>query len=508
MQDLSDFSRCFNRLEALLLNQQFERHQHQPPFVPVSVSVSRPAVAPCSDRPFFPPASVTSASAVPALVSVLPPATVSIPPTPASAAVSAPTESCQAVSTIQDMAQAPPVVPPASDPSGDDLDCVEVPPEVDEGEISETDPDWSVDHMSEDQTYRETVRSIRSYMGWDEVPTFEAPATQADNPFAGLKPPAPSKLSTKLPPDEWLCRKIDNLNITMKEGYPTRTTDAAGLAKDQFIKVPPTQRWYSMHHPKTDFVKSKSSFWHNEPARLNNTFNRIAKQAIATRIPASRPISQDTLRRWEKSARDASIICNQAAGFNRCLTRVQDALATQVASLQQDKRKASDQDPWGEVNFLVDFNASISRALARSMQDLSEFVFVSWTNFTLLRRDSYLDFVRSGIKPDTFMALRNGPLHQASLFPEEMLTRVEAELGSFDNRQASNFPLKQRFNRPAPYPAQNRPAQDRFRGATHATHANSAPVWKQVAQKGGPRRHKARASQFVQKPAKGQQSYK
>ena len=57
---------------------------------------------------------------------------------------------------------------------------------VEEGELSEdqdvaiTDPDQS---LSEEQTYRETMRGIRSYMGWSHIPDMDtSAATSEDNP--------------------------------------------------------------------------------------------------------------------------------------------------------------------------------------------------------------------------------------------------------------------------------------------------------------------------------------
>ena len=52
------------------------------------------------------------------------------------------------------------------------------------------------------------------------------------------------------------------------------------------------------------------------------------------------------------------------------------------------------------------FKRSISQAMQRTMQDLSEGVFISMANLTLACRDSYLEFIRGGVKPDTLTALR------------------------------------------------------------------------------------------------------
>ena len=84
-------------------------------------------------------------------------------------------------------------------------------------------------------------------------------------------------------------------------------------------------------------------------------------------------------------------LCNQAAGLSRCLTRVQDAMSDQLKTLHLDRKgKASERTKQAidELDYLVTFNRSISQAMARTMQDLSEGVSISMANFTLARRDS------------------------------------------------------------------------------------------------------------------------
>ena len=62
-----------------------------------------------------------------------------------------------------------------------------------------------------------------------------------------------------------------------------------------------------------------------------------------------------------------------------------------------------------ELNYLMDFNSSITQAAAKSMEHLSEFIFITIGNLTLVRRDAYLSHLRTGIKPDTLTALRSAP---------------------------------------------------------------------------------------------------
>ena len=107
---------------------------------------------------------------------------------------------------------------------------------VEEGELSDQDPDVTAtdpDHtLSEDQNYRETMRGIRSYMGWTHISDMDtAASTSDDNPFAGPKTQSTAKVSVRMPIDEWLCRKMGKLNLTLVEGYPSRSSEAGGLLK-------------------------------------------------------------------------------------------------------------------------------------------------------------------------------------------------------------------------------------------------------------------------------------
>ena len=104
--------------------------------------------------------------------------------------------------------------------------------------------------------------------------------------------------------------------------------------------------------------------------------------------PMSRPISQENLRKWERSTRESTVICNQAAGFNRCLLKIQQNMATQLKAIRVESkgkgptRVSSAVD---ELQFLLDFNSGVCQAMAKSMEHLTEFVFVNMANATLLR---------------------------------------------------------------------------------------------------------------------------
>ena len=57
--------------------------------------------------------------------------------------------------------------------------------------------------------------------------------------------------------------------------------------------------------------------------------------------------------------------------------------------------------------------------MAKTMQHLSDFVFVAMANLTLALPYSSLSRVKTGIKSDTFAALRTAPLQLATLFLED-----------------------------------------------------------------------------------------
>ena len=57
--------------------------------------------------------------------------------------------------------------------------------------------------QSEDQSYRETVRGVRSYMGWNFIPDLESSAkSSSDNPWVGGRPQPVGKVSVAFPAEE------------------------------------------------------------------------------------------------------------------------------------------------------------------------------------------------------------------------------------------------------------------------------------------------------------------
>ena len=236
-----------------------------------------------------------------------------------------------------------------------------------------------------------------------------------------------------MPTDEWLCKKMGKLNLTLVEGYPSRSSEAGGLLKDQFIRPARSQqKWYGLvsDPQKVSSAKSVSS-WSTDSSKVNSTYRRIARAAgIASTPPPSRQISQDNLRRWEKAAREASTMCNQAAAFNRCLNKVQDNMRSQLKAikLELSKGKSSTKVSGAaeELQFLLDFNSGITQAMAKTFEHLTDFVFVTVANSTL--------------------TLRTGPLNMATLFPEEALKQAEQEIATFESKGQIHTGKKARFH--------------------------------------------------------------
>ena len=341
-------------------------------------------------------------------------------------------------------------------------------------------------------------------MGWSHIPDMDiTAATSDDNPFAGPQSQPTGKVSLKMPTDEWLCKKMGKLNLTLVEGYPSRSSEAGGLLKDQFVKPARSQaKWcgFVSDQQKSDTGTEKTvTSWNTDVCKVNSTYSCIAKAAGVSSTPsASQQISQDNLRRWEKSAREASTVCNQAAGFNRCLYRVQDNMKTQLKIIKTDMAKGKSSSKAAgtadELQFLMNFNASITQAMAKTLDHLSDFVTVA--NTSLTRRDSYLSHLKAGIKPDTLASLRTAPLHIPTLFPDEALRQAEQDIAAFESKGQHQPGKKGRFH---PYDRPDKCGDNR---------KQERPAWKNIGQRGQGKKARGKASYYSLRPAKGQQSYK
>ena len=502
----------FNRLEALLLAKTLD---WEPTFSTVKVAPTHaPPATAISSEPFIRPPGQPSSSSQPPAASMSPATgpTISVPASKAGSDSSQPAHrpgtskttdqpAKRSFSTAFDTRRDTSSSESDSDSTSSDRPPIDLYPEEgelsDDPEVSLTDPDQS---LTEEQSYRETMRGIRSYMGWTHVPDMDSGTkTSDDNPFDGPKLQTPGKVSVNLPVDEWLSNKLSKLNLTLVQGYPSRTTEAGSLQRDQFVRPAKSQsKWYGVHSESKKDTSSTAKTWNTGSSRINSPYLRIARQAgIASNPPLSRPISQESLRKWERSARESSTICNQAAGFNRCLLKVQQNMHSQLRTIRADskgKTASKVSAATDELQFLLDFNSSICQAMAKAMEHLTDYVFVNMANTTLLRRDSYLSYLKSGVKADTLNALRSAPLELDTLFPDSVIKQAEEEIANFDRNRSGSAYKKGRYH---PYEKQDRKSDPK---------KQDRPAWKNISHSQY-RRGKGK-HQYSSRPAKGQQPYK
>ena len=149
-----------------------------------------------------------------------------------------------------------------------------------------------------------------------------------------------------------------------------------------------------------------------------------------------------------------------------------------------------------ELQFLMNFNSSITQAMAKSLEHLSDFIFITFANTTLAHRDSYLSHLKTGIKPDTLATLRTAPLHIPTLFPDEALRQAEQDIANFESKGQLHAGKKGRFHpyeRPDKWADNKKPDQ---------------PAWKNIGNRGQSKKARGKASYYSSRSAKGQQSYK
>ena len=246
------------------------------------------------------------------------------------------------------------------------------------------------------------------------------------------------KVSVNLPTDDWLCRKIDGLNLTLTQGFPSRCSETGGLQRDQFVKHSKSHaKWYGLH-TNQDRLASSVSFCHCDSVKLKSAYSRIVRSSGLASPSQSFILSQDTLRHWKKAARESTYICNLTTGLSRCLSKVQQGMQTQFRVLQSEQAKGKSAGKVGsakeELQYLMNFSTSITHCVAKAMEHLSDFTFVSMANVTLCKRDSYLAHLKSGLKQDTVAALRQAPLDLPTLFLDSVLKRAEDDIGRFEDK--------------------------------------------------------------------------
>ena len=157
-------------------------------------------------------------------------------------------------------------------------------------------------------------------------------------------------------------------------------------------------------------------------------------------------------------------------------------MSTQLKNLHLESERT--RQAVDELEYLVTFNLSISQAMARTMQDNSEGVFISMANFTLARRDSYLEYLHTGVK------LRTAPVHLQSLFPDQLLIKAEEEVSRSEetcsaqsHRKPGCFHL---------YASNDKSSHQSDRKST-------IPAWKQICERQQGKKGRDKPSTFSQK---------
>ena len=153
-----------------------------------------------------------------------------------------------------------------------------------------------------------------------------------------------------------------------------------------------------------------------------------------------------------------------------------------------------------ELQFLMNFNGSITQAAAKAMEHLTEFVFITMGNITLAHRDAYLTHLKNGVKPYTFAARRTGPLQIATLFPDSVIKKAEEEIAYNDSKGQSSSSYTRGKGRYHPYERVDKKSEG------WSDRKQERPAWKNIG-KHQFRRGRGKSTNLSSRPAKGQQSY-
>ena len=95
-------------------------------------------------------------------------------------------------------------------------------------------------------------------------------------------------------------RKMEKLNMIVQEGYPSHSSKTADLGRDQFGKTTKTLKWYDMFSEKKDFSGSQvHSRTKIDVLDLTIVSPGSHTYLLLASALSSRPVLQDTLRRWE-----------------------------------------------------------------------------------------------------------------------------------------------------------------------------------------------------------------
>ena len=93
-----------------------------------------------------------------------------------------------------------------------------------------------------------------------------------------------------------------------------------------------------------------------------------------------------------------------------------------------------------DLRDLMAFHQRVSVAMGTSLQHIADSLFVHMANLVLIRRDSNLDFVRTGVKPDIINLLRNALLFGYRLFPDAAIMTAEQDINKYEASSVAQGP--------------------------------------------------------------------
>ena len=173
---------------------------------------------------------------------------------------------------------------------------------------------------------------------------------------------------------------------------------------------------------------------------------------------------------------------------------VQEQVRILHSELGKGKSSAKAQSALDELHYLTSFNQNVSFAIGKSLQHLSDFTFNQMADLTLVRRDSYLEHLKPGVKPDTFSALRNCPLNGYARFPDAVIRKAEDDIAQHEAAKRTSQPgpghggfagsHKRGQNRYQPY-STGWKGQDSAKAAGNS--GKDMPAWKSFGGRGRPR---------------------
>ena len=132
-------------------------------------------------------------------------------------------------------------------------------------------------------------------------------------------------------------------------------------------------------NPVDNHPRKVVKYWSNNVPTLNSSFSCTSKPSLLTVTPPLRHVAQDTLRKWDKALCKGTYVCNQAAGFNCCITKLQTDIQDNLRSLESESVKGKSSQKAEkvlmEIMDLTAFNQNVSLCMSKVMQHLADILF-------------------------------------------------------------------------------------------------------------------------------------